>query len=166
MTASWRKAIVLPKKRYQIGSYQCQTVFIELPKIEDWISLSSGYHNSILKDTLYREEVRRVWKWVILICVGSKPFLTCLRQFFSIHSWLSTIPFPTLTLSSIHLLLFPVLKIERKHTGNGSFDSKGSWSWWKGSVEVPFRGWFFFISSGRGSNGIKKDSTPTVKTLE
>ena len=31
---------------------------------------------------LYREHVRRVWKWVILICIGSKPFLTCLRSFF------------------------------------------------------------------------------------
>ena len=34
--------------------------FIELPKIKDWISLSSGYHNFILKETLYREQEGRV----------------------------------------------------------------------------------------------------------
>ena len=73
------------EKRSRIGSYQLQISFIELPKAEDWISLSSGYHNFILRDTLYRKQVGRVWKWVILICFGSKPFLTCLREFFSIH---------------------------------------------------------------------------------
>ena len=72
-------------KRYRLGSYQQQISFIALAKIEDWISLSSGYHNLILKDTLYREQVGRVWKWVILICVGSKPFLTCPRELFSTH---------------------------------------------------------------------------------
>ena len=40
---------------------------------------------------------------------------------------------PTFTWSSIHLLFFLVLKTERKHAGNGSFDAKkGSWSWKKG----------------------------------
>ena len=73
------------KKHARIGSYQQQISFIALAMIEDWISLSSGYHNSILKDMLYREQVGRVWKWVILICVGSKPFLTCLPEFLSIH---------------------------------------------------------------------------------
>ena len=82
MTVSSCKARVLPKKRYRIGSYQWQIRFIELPQIEDWISLRSGYHDLILKDALYREQVGRVWKWVILLCVGSKQFLTCLRQCF------------------------------------------------------------------------------------
>ena len=31
--------------------------------------------------------------------------------------------------------------------GNGSFDSKGSWWWCKGDVEVSFEGWSFFLSS-------------------
>ena len=75
----------LTKKRPRIGSNQQLISFIQLPKIEDWISLSSGYHNFILKDTLYREQVGGVWKWVILIWVGSQPFLTCLREFFSVH---------------------------------------------------------------------------------
>ena len=35
---------------------------IDLFKIGDWISLSSAYHNFILKDTLYREQEGRVWK--------------------------------------------------------------------------------------------------------
>ena len=128
--------------------------------MEDWISLSSGYHNFILKDTLYREQVGRVWKWVILICLGSKPFLTCLQLFFSIHQRLSTISSPTLTWSSIPLLFSPVLKIERKHAGNGSFDSKGSGWWRKGDVEVPFKSLTFILSSSLGSNSLKKDSTP------
>ena len=51
------------KKRHWIGSYQWQISSIDLPKIEDWISLSSGYHSVILKDTLYRKQVGRVWKW-------------------------------------------------------------------------------------------------------
>ena len=131
------------RARHRIVSYQQQISFIELPKIEDWISLSSGYHNFILKDTLYREQVGRVWKWVILICVGSKPFLTCLRRFFSIHYWLSTISSPTLTRSSIHMLFFPALEIERNHTWNGSFDSKGRGWWCKGDVEDPFKSWLF-----------------------
>ena len=135
------------KTRYRTGSYQWQIFFIKLPKIEDRISLSSGYHGLILKDALYREQVGRVWKWVIVICVGAKPFLACFRQFFSIHERLSTISSPTLTWSSIHLLFSPVLKIERKYAGNGSFDSKGSWRWCKGDVEVPFksRGVSFFL---------------------
>ena len=73
------------KKRCRIGSYQCQISFIKLPKIEDWISLSSGYHNLILKDTLYREQVGGIWKWVISICVDSKQFVTCLWGFSSIQ---------------------------------------------------------------------------------
>ena len=73
ITASSRKAIVLPK-RFRIRSYQWQIFFIKLPEIEDRISLNSGYHELILKDTLYREQAGRVWKWVILICVGSEPF--------------------------------------------------------------------------------------------
>ena len=70
------------KKCYQIGFYQQQISFVELPTIEDRISLSSGYHDLILKDTLYRKHAGRVWKWVFFICVGSKPFLTCFREFF------------------------------------------------------------------------------------
>ena len=62
------------KKRSRIRSHKQQIFFIESPEIGDWLSLSSGYFNSILKDTLYREQVGRVWKWVILTCVGSKPF--------------------------------------------------------------------------------------------
>ena len=31
------------------------------------MSLSFDYHNLIFKDTLYREQIGRVWKWVILI---------------------------------------------------------------------------------------------------
>ena len=45
------------KKPFRIGSYQQQISFIKLTEIEDWISLSSGYHNFILKDTLYREQI-------------------------------------------------------------------------------------------------------------
>ena len=118
--------------------------FIELPKIEHWISLSSGYHNSVLNDKLYREQVGRVWKWVILIWVGiqSHSWLA-FETFFSIHHRPSTISSPTSTWSSIHLLFSPVLKIERKHAGNGSVDSKGSWWWCKGDVEVPLKSWLF-----------------------
>ena len=53
--------------------------FIESSKIKDWISLSSGDRNMILRDTLYREQVEKVSKWV---WVASKPFLTSLREFF------------------------------------------------------------------------------------
>ena len=131
------------KKRSRIGSYQYQISFIELPKIEDWISLSSGFHNFILKDILCTEQIERVWKWVMFVCVDSEQFLTCFRELFSIHYWLSTISSPTLAWSSIHLLFSPLLKIERKHAGNGSFDSKASWWGCKGHVEVSFKSWVF-----------------------
>ena len=58
------------------------------------------------------------------------------ENFLSIHQRLWTISSPTSTWSSIHLLFFPAIKIERKNAGNGSFDSKGSWSWCEGDVEV------------------------------
>ena len=37
------------KKRYRIGLYQWQIPFIELPKIKDWINLSSSYHNLLFE---------------------------------------------------------------------------------------------------------------------
>ena len=92
----------LIKKCYRIGSYHRQISFVELYKTKDWISLSSGHHNLVSKDTLYREQVGRVWKWVILICVGSNPFLTCLWELFSIHWRLSTISSPI-----YNLIIYP-----------------------------------------------------------
>ena len=121
---------------------------------------------SILKDRLCREHVGRVWKWVILICIGSKPFLICIRQFLSIPQRVSTVSPLVLTQSSIHLLFCPVLKIERKNDGNGSFDSKGSWSGCKGDVKVPFESWLFSFLLALVETILKKDSTPTVETLK
>ena len=95
MTASSRKAIVLLKNVSELDPTNSRNS--SLPKIEDWISLSSDYHNFILKDTLYRKHVGSDWKWVILICVSSKPFLICLRELSSVHQWLSTIFSPALT---------------------------------------------------------------------
>ena len=46
------------------------------------------------------------------------------NNFFSIHEQLSTISSHTLSWSSVHLLFFPVLKIERNQTGTGSFKIK------------------------------------------
>ena len=111
--------------------------------MEDWISLSSDYHNLILKDTLYREQVESVWKWVILICVISKAipdlpstiFFSTLAAFDYFFSYISLIIHPP--------AILPVLKIERKHTENGSFDSEGSWWGCQGDVEGPFESWLF-----------------------
>ena len=75
----------------------------------------------------------------------SAQFKTCLWQFFSIYQRLSTISSPNLTWSSIHLLFSSLLKIKRKHAGNSSFDSKGSWWWCKSNVEVPFKSWLISI---------------------
>ena len=68
---------------------------------------------------------------------------------FFFYTWAaSTFSSSSLTWSSIHLLFSPVLQIERKHTGNGNFHSKGSWWWCKGDVELPFQKLIFFLSSG------------------
>ena len=53
MTASSRKAIVLPKNVTELDPTNSR--YPSLPKIKDGISLSSGYPNLILKDTLYRD---------------------------------------------------------------------------------------------------------------
>ena len=80
MTASSRKAIVRPKN---VTSTRYPSLNYPRSRIE--LASVLAIRTSLLRDTLYREEEGRVWKWVILICVGSKPFLTCLRQFLSIH---------------------------------------------------------------------------------
>ena len=143
MTASSGKAIVLPKNVPELDPTNGKYSPLNYSRSRIELASVLANHNFILKDTLYREQLGRAWKWVILICFDSKPFLTCLWELFSLHEWLSTISSPSITSSSIHLLFFPLLKIERKHEGNGSLDSKGSWSWCKGDVEVPFRSWLF-----------------------
>ena len=111
------------------------------------------------------EQAGRVWKWVILICLVSKPFLTCLRQFFLCINGFGLFLPPTLTWSPIPLLFSPFLKIERKHAGNGSFDSKGSWSWWwKGDVEACFRSRVFSFRPVFVERVEKGDSTSTLNT--
>ena len=82
MTASSRKAIVLPKNVPEMDPTSNRYSSLSQPKIEDWISLSSGHHDSILKETLNREQVGRVWKWVILICVGFKAIPDLLSTIF------------------------------------------------------------------------------------
>ena len=56
------------------------------------------------------------WRKTIVL-LKNKPFLTCLGEFFPVHQGLPTISPPTSTQSSIPLLFFPVLRIERKHAG-------------------------------------------------
>ena len=125
---------------------------------------------------MYREEVGRVWKWVILICVGSKPFLTCLWEFF-LHINGFRLFLLLLQLDHLSTRCSPLfLEIERKHGGNGRSDSKGSWWWCKGDVEVPFKSWLFFFLSvsvqtqvqiqASGSNGLRKRFNPHREHLK
>ena len=67
MTESSFKAAVLSRNVFRIESCQQQISFVALPKIEDWISLSSGYHDFILKDTLCKKQVpfrSSVFSWL------------------------------------------------------------------------------------------------------
>ena len=145
MTASSREATVSPKKVPELDPTSSRYPLLNYSKSRIQLASVLVIMTSISKDTLYREQVERVWKWIILICVGSTQFLTCLRECFSIQQRLSTISSSTLTGSSIHLLFSPVLKIEKKHAGNGSFESKGSWWWCQAYVEVPFESWPLFF---------------------
>ena len=61
------------------------------------MNLSSSYSYFILKEALYRDQVGRVWKPVILVFIGSEQSLTCLQEFFSIDKRRSTICCFTLT---------------------------------------------------------------------
>ena len=116
-----------------------------------------------------KEQVGRVWKWVILIYVALKPFLTCLWEFFSLHHRLSTISFPTSTQSSIHLLSFLILNIERKHAGNDSSDPEGSWWWCKGRRWGFFRNFLifpFFHSWFKRFKGVFNPHSEHLKIIE
>ena len=117
ITVSSHKAIVLPKNIPELDSTNSRCPSLNYPRSRIEICLSSGYYDLNLKDRLYREQVGRVWKWVILICVGPTPFLTCLRQLFSIHSRLSVIASPDLTWSSVHLPIFLALKLRDSTQG-------------------------------------------------
>ena len=83
------------KKRFRIGSYQYQISFIELPKIEDWMSLSSGKSDFTLKRKLNGDGIWRsvilMWFWFTAISDLS------LRVVFPINEQRLTIFFSGLT---------------------------------------------------------------------
>ena len=133
--------------------------FIESSKTEDWINFSSGHHNSVLEDTLNREQVGRVWKWVILICVGSNAFLTCLQDFFY------TLAAFDYFFSYFNLIIYPPAILPCSQNWE---KAHREWQFWlKGKlIVVQGRRWgsfqklTFFLSSCLGWNGPKKDWTP------
>ena len=155
----------LSKKRYRIWSYQWQIFFIEVSRIGDRIDLSSGYHGLLLKDTVYREQVGRVWKWVILICVGSKPFpdLPSTSLFYTLAAF-------DYFFSYFNLIIYPSDILPCSPNWE---KARREWQFWlEGKLMMAEgRRWGFFrrlrfsLSSSLDWNGLKKDSTFTGKTL-
>ena len=140
MTAFSRKAKVLPKMVTELDLTKSRYPSLNYPKSRSELA-------SVLAI------ITSFWR---IRCIGNKQESLKMSHFDLLEAipdlpstiFFYTLPafdyfFFTLTWSSVHLLFSSLLKIERKHAGNGSFDSKGSWRWCKGDVEVPFKIWVF-----------------------
>ena len=160
MTASSRKATVLPKNVPELDPTNSRYPLLNYPKSR--IELVSVLA-IILKDTLYREKVGRVWKWVVLIRVGSKPFLTCFRQFF-----FYTLAALDYFFSYFNLIIYPPAILpcsqnwEKAHRGMAVLTRRGVDDGVRATLRFLSKVDFFPFFSSLDWNGSKKDSTPTM----
>ena len=128
--------------------------------MKDWISLSSGYHNFIFKDTLYREQIGKSLKmshfdlrrFKATPDLPSRFFFYTLAAFDYFFSYFSLIICPP--------AILPSSQNWEKARREWQFWLEGKFIMVEGRRWGSFRRLSFFLSSGLGSKGLEKDLTP------